>query len=152
MASADSRAWFSEDVANNYAQALGKLRSLKKARDRIKSRLESLEVVKGLARARGELQPYQAPASDRAGRNAELAEFLKSDEEYQAVVRELEPVLETLAETEDQIASLKFSQKERQMDSVADFKEALVRFEKLTKNLAAAADVFAVARGTRPRR
>lgn len=151
MPSDEARAAFTSELVENYAQLLGRVRALKKKRDRIKARLDSLELVASLAKARGELPLYQHPVSDKAGRNAELAEHLKSDEEYQAVVAELEPVLDELAEAEDDITKMKFSQRERQVDAAASFRESLVRMEKLAKNLAAAADVFGAARGVRAR-
>jgi predicted nucleic acid-binding Zn-ribbon protein len=129
-----------DSVIQRYTEARSQAQALQR---RLKTKREQLEALEHRRYLHHEQHhPWVTKVSDRYGRKAELLALLADDAEVRALRAEVDALEERCEAAETQLATMRFSQRERQLQSMQQLDATLGRFHRAVHAFGLAVEHF----------
>lgn len=129
-----------DSVVQRYIEARSQALALQKRYKTHKDKLEALEHARYLTYE--QQQVWQTKVSDKTGRKAELMALLAADAEVQALREQVETLEDRYQAAELQVSTMRFAQRERQVQGMQQLEATLGRFHRAVHAFGQAVEHF----------
>lgn len=129
-----------DSVVQRYIEARNQAYELQRRLKAKKEQLDMLEQTHFLAYEKAQL--WQTKASDKYGRKAEFTALLLANPEVQKLKEQVESLEDRYQAAETQLSTMRFSQRERQIQNMQQLENSLGRFQRAVSAFSQAVEQF----------